>query len=49
MVPMNLSDSVILNIEKSDYRCVIGLISKNEAINSMENAGWTKKAENYKT
>ena len=31
---MNLSDIVILNIEKSDYRCVIGLISKNEAINS---------------
>ena len=46
---MNLSDIVILNIKSSDYRCVISLISKNEAINSMENAGLTKKVENYKT
>ena len=49
MVSMNLSDIVILNIKSSDYRCVISLISKNEAINSMENAGLTKKVENYKT
>ena len=29
----NLSDIAILNIKGSDYRCIISLISKNEAIN----------------
>ena len=29
---MNLSDMVILNIKGSDYRYIINLISKNEAI-----------------
>ena len=36
---VNLSDIAILNIKGSDYRCIISLISKNEAINSMQNAG----------
>ena len=31
----NLSDIAILNIKGSDSRCIIGLISKNEAINLM--------------
>ena len=35
---MNLSDIAILNIKSSDYRCIITLISKNEAINLRRNA-----------
>ena len=30
---MNLSDIAILNNKDSDYRCIISLTSKNEAIN----------------
>ena len=30
---MNLSDSAILNTKFSGYRCIISLISKNEAVN----------------
>ena len=41
MMSMNLSDIAILNIKGSDYRCIISLISKNEAINVMQNAGLT--------
>ena len=43
MMSMNLSDIAILNIKGSDYHCVISLISKNEAINLMQNADLTKK------
>ena len=32
MMSMNLSDIAILNINGSDYRCIISLIRKNEAI-----------------
>ena len=42
MMSMNLSDIAILNIKGSDYRCIISLISKNEAINLMKNL--TKKS-----
>ena len=49
MMSINLSDIAILNIKGSDYRCIISLISKNEAINLMQNADLTKKAEYYKT
>ena len=45
---MNLSDIAILNIKGSDYRCIISLISKNEAISLMQNADLAKKAEHYK-
>ena len=41
---MNLSDIAILNIKGSDYRCIIILISKNEAINLMLNADLTEKS-----
>ena len=44
MMSMNLSDIAILNIKGSDYRCIISLISKNEAINLMQNAGLTEKS-----
>ena len=35
MMSMNLSDIAILNIKGSDYRCIISLISKSEAIDLM--------------
>ena len=47
MMAMNLSDIAILNIKGSDYHCSNSLISKKEAINLMQNADLTKKAEHY--
>ena len=44
MMPMNLSDIAILNIKGSHYRCIISLISKNEAMNLMQNANLTGKS-----
>ena len=44
MISMNLSDIFILNIKGSDYRCVIRLISKNEAVNLMQSADLTEKS-----
>ena len=41
---MNLSGIAILNIKGSGYRCIIGGISKNEAINLMQHADLTKKS-----
>ena len=38
MISMNLSDIAILNIKIADCRCIIKGISKNEAINFMQNA-----------
>ena len=35
IMSINLSNIAILNIKGSDYRCIISLISKNEAINLM--------------
>ena len=35
---VNLSDIAILNIKDSNYRCIISLISKNEAINLLQDA-----------
>ena len=43
MMYINLSDIAILNIKGSDYRSIISSISKNEAINLMENADLTEK------
>ena len=43
---VNLSDIAILNIKGSDYRSIISLISKNEAINVMQNADLTDKKGN---
>ena len=44
MMSVNLSDIAILNIKSSDCRCIISLISKNEAINLMQNADLTEKS-----
>ena len=45
---MNLSNIAVLNIKGSDLRCIISLISKNDAKNLMQNADLTEKAEHYK-
>ena len=44
MISMNLSDIAILNIKGSDYCCIINFISKNEAINLMQNTDLTEKS-----
>ena len=44
MMSMNLSDIAILKIKGSDYRCIISLISKNEAVNLMQKVDFTKKS-----
>ena len=49
MMSINLSDSAVLNIKGPSYCCIISLISKNEAINVMENADLNRKEEHYKT
>ena len=41
---MNLSNIAVLNIEVSDYRCIISLISKNQAINVMQNSDLAEKS-----
>ena len=46
---MNLSDIAILSSKGSAYGSIISLIRKNEAINLMQNANLTKKAEHHKT
>ena len=43
LMSMNLSDIANLNIKGSYYRCIISLISKNEAINLFQNVDLTKK------
>ena len=43
---MNLSNIAILNIKGSDYYCIVSLISKNEAINLMQNVNLTEKNQN---
>ena len=49
---LNFSDMAILNKhfkhKGSDYCYIIGLISKNEAINLMHNTDLTKKTEHNK-
>ena len=46
MMSVNLSDISILNIKGSDYHFIISLISKNEAINMMQNADLAEKKQN---
>ena len=42
---MNLSDIAILNVKGSDYHCIISGISKNGAINLIENIDFPQKAK----
>ena len=44
MMCINLSDIAILNIKGSNYRCIISLISKNEAIKLIQNVDLTEKS-----
>ena len=44
IMSINLSDIAILNIKGSDYRCIMSLISKNEAIKLLRNADLTEKS-----
>ena len=44
MMSVNLSDIAILNINGSDHYCIISLISKNKAINLLQNADLTVKS-----
>ena len=43
VMSINLSDIAILNIKGPNYRCIISLISKNEAL--MQNTHLAKKRE----
>ena len=43
MTSTNLSDIAILNFNSCDYHCIISLISKNEAIELMQNLFTYKK------
>ena len=45
---MKLSNIAILNIKGYDYCCINSGISKNEAINIMQNAHLTKKSRTLK-
>ena len=44
MSAIDLSNSAISNIKGTDYHCITGSISKNEAINLMQNADLTEKS-----
>ena len=44
IMSINLSDIAIVNIKVSDYCCIISRISKNEAINLIQNIDLTKKS-----
>ena len=44
MMSINLSVIAILNTKGSDYRCIISLIAKNEAIKLLQNADLTGKS-----
>ena len=44
MMSMNLKGIAVLYIKDSDDWCIISLISKNEAINLMQDADLTKKS-----
>ena len=44
MIFIKLSDIALLNIKCSDYRCIISLINKNEAIHLWKTADLTKKS-----
>ena len=44
MISINLNNIAILNIEGSDYYCIISLITKNEAVNLLQNADLTENS-----
>ena len=44
MMSVNLSDNAILYLIRSEYCCIINLISKNESISLLQDADWTEKS-----
>ena len=48
IMSMNPRDIAILNVRGSDYRCIVSLISRNEAIKLMQNAVSTAKKRKIK-
>ena len=48
IISVNFSNIANLKIKGSDHHCIISLISKNEALNLMQNADLTEKAKHYK-
>ena len=44
IMSINLSDIANLNVKGSDHRFIISLISKNEALDLMQNADLTEKS-----
>ena len=44
MMSVNLGVFAVLNIKGSDYCCIISLISKNEAIQLLQNADLTEES-----
>ena len=48
MTSMNINNIAILNIKGFDHRCIIRLISKNEAIKLKQNANLAEKLEHCK-
>ena len=44
LMPVNFSDVALLNNKGSGYCCIFKLISRNEAINLMQNADLTEKS-----
>ena len=47
MMSVNLSDIAILYIKDSDYPCIFSFISKNEAIDLLQNGDLTENVEHY--
>ena len=45
IIPMNLNDIAVLNINGLDYCCIINEISKNEAVNWRQKADFKKRRE----
>ena len=44
MMSMNFSDISILNINGSDYQCIISGVSKSEAIELLQNIAMAEKS-----
>ena len=48
MMSMNISNIAILNIHRTDFRCIISGISKSEAINLLQKADFNEKSGTLK-
>ena len=49
MIFINISDIAIININCSDFHCIISLISRNEIINLLQNVDFTEKNRYFTT